>query len=168
MKCNDAVNRVHYLHSCTICSNDVRNKIHIGNHTKCLKRVFSISQNKNASSFHLTFAKPNNFLRSTTYFEETRRFVAGKILLRYIYRAEIFHRKQISLQSWRVERFVVIGREKDGGGGHVELNSSILSYRNGDTNSNEHSINFVIDVASSREWYGELRSSQWVYRWTFN
>lgn len=99
MKCNDAVNRVHYLHSCTICSNDVRNKIHIGNHTKCLKRVFSISQNKNASSFHLTFAKPNNFLRSTTYFEETRRFVAGKILLRYIYRAEIFHRKQISLQS---------------------------------------------------------------------
>lgn len=99
MKCNDAVNRVHYLHSCTICSNDVRNKIHIGNHTK-LSEFFQFPRTKkNASSFHLTFAKPNNFLRSTTYFEETRRFVAGKILLRYIYRAEIFHRKQISLQS---------------------------------------------------------------------
>lgn len=63
----------------------------------CLERFFQFARTKTRVSFNIHKAK--HFLRLTTYFEETRRFVARKILLRYIYRAEIFHREQISLQS---------------------------------------------------------------------
>lgn len=58
VKCNDA-NRVLFTF-CTVYSNDVRNKIHIGN-LRLPRAIFSIYQNKNASSFHLTFTKPNTF-----------------------------------------------------------------------------------------------------------